>query len=233
MKTVYICGDSFAVADTIYLEKYWVDLLQDQLGADIKIQNLGRVSASNLHIAMQVEHALQCQADFVIVLATSSLRTDVSLGIPDSSLCLLERYVNLTQPNCKNGLVSTSISYLKNNNIFSKQQAALLQQFYAEFADVEVEVFKSKLIIEATLHKLKASGTPFLFDRGGFEHPNFAGSKTQYFSDYREFFSDINLWDHVTLPMPLRPYYHITDVTVHQTVADYYCQKIQENFQKN
>jgi len=233
MKTVYICGDSFAVADSTYLEKYWVDLLQDQLGADIKIENFGRISASNLHIAMQVERALQCQADFVIVLATSSLRTDVSLGITDSALPLLERYVDLTKPNRLNGLVSTSISYLKNNDIFSTYQTDLLQKFYTEFVDIDVEVFKSKLLIEATLHKLKISSTPFLFDRGGFEHPNFAGSKTQYFSDYREFFSDINLWDHVTLPMPLRPYYHITDVAVHQTVADYYCQRIQENFQKN
>jgi hypothetical protein len=233
MKTVYICGDSFAVADPTYLEKYWADLLQDQLGANIKIQNLGRISASNLHIAMQVEHALDHQADFVIVLATSSLRTDVSLGISDSALPLLDRYIDLTRPNNKHGLVSTSISYLKNNDVFSKQQTGLLQQFYTEFADIEVEVFKSKLIIEAILHKLKANNTPFLFDRGGFEHPKFAGSKTQYFSEYCEFFSKINLWDYVTLPMPLRPYYHITDPAVHQTVADYYCQKIQENLQKN
>lgn len=228
MKTVYICGDSFAVADPQYLDQYWVDLLQDQLGADVTIKNLGRVSASNLHIAMQVEHALGQRSDFVIVLATSSLRTDISLGATDNSLPLLDRYIDLTQVNSKNGLVSTSISYLKNNNIFSTHQAELLRQFYTEFADTEVEVFKSKLIIESTLHKLKDSGVPFLFDRGGFEHPKFAGAKTQYFSEYCEFFSKINLWDYVTLPLPLRPYYHITDPTVHQTIADYYSKKILE-----
>ena len=139
-----------------------------------------RISASNLHIAMQVDHALDKQANFVIVLATSSLRTDLSLGIVDTSLPLLDRYIDLTQVNAKNGLVSTTISYLKNHDIFSKYQADLLQKFYTEFVDIDVEVFKSKLLIEATLHKLKASGTPFLFSQGGFEHTKFAGSNNQY-----------------------------------------------------
>lgn len=228
MKTVYICGDSFAVADPQYLDQYWVDLLQGQLGDDVTIKNLGRVGASNLHIAMQVDYALNNHVDFVIVLATSSLRTDISLGSIDNSLPLLDRYINLTQVNSKNGLVSTSISYLKNNDIFSTHQAELLRQFYTEFVDIEVEVFKNKLIIEATLHKLKSSGIPFLFDRGGFEHPKFAGAKNQYFSEHCEFFSKINLWDYVTLPLTLRPYYHVTDPAVHQTVADYYREKILE-----
>lgn len=226
MKTVYICGDSFAVADPQYFEKYWVTLLQDQLGTNINVKNLGRISASNLHIAMQVEHALDNQADFVIVLATSSLRTDISVGNINTSLSLLDRYVDLTQSNCTEGLVSTSISYLKNNTIFSKYQSDLLQKFYTEFVDIDVEVFKSKLLIEVTLHKLQASGTTFLFDRGGFEHPKFNPSKNQYFSEYGEFFSEINLWDYVTLPLPLRPYFHVTDPAVHQKVADYYSKKI-------
>lgn len=231
MKTVYICGDSFAVADPEYFD-HWVERLSCMLTNQFKIRNLSKVSASNLHIALQVENALQNHADFIVYLATSSLRIDMLISQPKSAQTLLDRYIDLTDDTSNGDLISVSFSYINNNTRLFNQQSEFVKTLYTDYLDIDVEVYKNKLMIEAVLAKLKSSSVPFVFDQGGFEHKKFAGSGDNYFAQYREFFSEINLWDLVSMPMPLRPYFHIKNPDQHQLVADYYAQKILERFQK-
>lgn len=226
MKTVYICGDSFAVADPEYNTEYWVSLLQRQLLPNISVVNLGRICASNLQISLQVDCALDNQAEYIIYLSTSSSREDVQFRQTKNDNVLLDRYVNLTAPDSESDLTSVSLSYLQNSNIFNRSQLDFLKQYLAQYQPIELAVYKNQLFIEATLTKLQRSKTPFIFDQGGFEHPSFCNTSMQYFTNYSEYFSKYNLWDFVDSGMPLRPYYHITDPAVHQTVADYYSKKI-------
>jgi hypothetical protein len=68
---IYICGDSFAVSDREYSEiKPWHELIPNTV-------NLAQVCASNFMIHQQVEQAISSQADYIIVLFTSSLRSEL------------------------------------------------------------------------------------------------------------------------------------------------------------
>lgn len=226
MKTVYICGDSFAVADPEYKSDYWVSRLRQQLLPDIKIVNLSKICASNLQISLQVDAALSSGADYIIYLATSSARDDVQFRNKDCQPLTLDRYVDLTSIDSQSDLTSVSLSYLKNSTIFTKAQHSFIQQWLVQYQPLELAIYKNRLFIEATLAKLQQSNIPFVFDSGGFEHDKFTGAKTHYFDQYQAYFSQYNLWDFVDPGMSLRPYYHITDSSVHAKIADYYCEKI-------
>jgi hypothetical protein len=228
MKTVYICGDSFAVADPEYHVDYWVSRLEQQLFPTANVINLGRICASNLQISLQVDAALKHGADYIVYLATSSARDDIQFRPNQQSSSLLDRYVDLTNPDNTSDLTSVSLSYLQNSNVFDTNQINFLKKYLLEYQPIDLAVYKNQLFIEATLYKLQCSGTPFIFDKGGFEHSSFCGTNTQYFTEYSKYFSQYNLWDFVDPGMPLRPYYHITDPAVHQKVADYYSKKILE-----
>ena len=226
MKTVYICGDSYAVADPEYSADYWVSLLHRQIQPNINVVNLGKICASNLQISLQIDQALHNHADYIIYLATSSSREDIQFRHTAHAESLLHRYIDLTVPDHKSDLTSVSLSYLQNSNIFSRSQVDFLTQYLAQYQPIELSVYKNQLFIDATLCKLQQSKVPFIFDRGGFEHPSFCNTSTGYFTEYSQHFSKYNLWDFVAPGMPLRPYYHITDSAVHQIVADYYSEKI-------
>ena len=52
-------------------------------------------------------------------------------------------------------------------------------------------------------------------------------SKKEYFKNYQEHKSTINIWDYVIgKPIVHRPYYHIQDRSIHQQLADYYYTEI-------
>jgi protein-tyrosine-phosphatase len=217
MKTVYICGDSFAVPDPTY-GSCWVDLLAEKPAYSIK--NLAKVCACNLHIALQVEHAIANNADFIIYLATSSFRNAVKLKNVTTNSGL-DRFVDLSNYSETADLTSYSMNSLDSTTRFDNAQIALLKEYHVRFDDPYLEIKKNQLIIEGALSMLKSSNIPFIFDQGGFEHKNFAGAKAKYFTNFASNKADINLWDHVT-KIEHRPYYHIKDLDVHQTVASYY-----------
>ena len=62
MKTLAICGDSFAVADPDY-GPMWAELLTDMLGSEWTVHNTSSVAASNLLINIQTQQAIQRKAD--------------------------------------------------------------------------------------------------------------------------------------------------------------------------
>lgn len=197
---IYVCGDSFCVSDPEY-GPCWVDILAQRF----PLTNLAQVAATNLLINQQVRQAIAAKASFVIVTATSVTRSEKRVG-------------------------STIVpfSYHTANRIttpFTDSQLKILQDYFAEFFDLELAIQQNQITIEHTLNLLMQSGIPFRFDQGGFEHPNYGTVASDYFRAFAQYRSDINLWNYA-LTRSYRPYYHINDQTVHQQVADYYANVI-------
>lgn len=200
MKTVYVCGDSFCVPDPEY-GLCWVDYLSQQR----RVRNLAQVAATNLMISMQVDKAIAESADFVIVQGTACTRNQT-------------RYQGKIVPYSYHTASETTTP-------FDRTKLNVLKHYYTEFFDLELAIYENQCIIENTLQKLVNSGIDFLFDQGGFEHTSF-GSTAEYFAQYQQYRSDINLWDY-TRTRDYRPYYHIVDDAVHREVAEYYIGKTQ------
>ena len=225
--TVYVCGDSFACSDLEYGPN-WVDILTKKLQGRINLVNMSRVCASNTQIALQVDRAIANQASYVIYLATSSVRDDVPFNVLKNNQELLDRFVDITNPENGKNLTSYSVHNLNNTTLFDNLQLSVLKQYHANFFDIDIAVYRNSLIIEAVLSKLKTSNIPFVFDQGGFEHKSFLNSKKNYFDTYKNYRSEICVWDYVTKKLKHRPYYHIEDRHIHEEIAEYYYNLINE-----
>jgi hypothetical protein len=108
---------------------------------------------------------------------------------------------------------------------FSQRQLAILKDYYTEFFDLDLAIYQNQITIEHTLHKLTNSGIPFLFDQGGFENPSYGNVTKQYFEQYKNYRSEINLWN-FERTAKYRPYFHIVNSEIHKAVADYYAAQI-------
>jgi hypothetical protein len=193
---IYICGDSFGVPDPTY-GAGWMD----QIGATT---NLCQVSASNLLIAQQVDRAIAAGAERIIVLFTSSTRS--------------EKVVN--------GQAIPFSWHTANTTTtpFSTNQLRILQEYFAEFHDLGLAIYTNQCIIQHTLGCLQQSGVDYTWDQGGFEHVSMGGRP--YFTEYNSTRSDLCLWDYATTRQ-YRPYYHITDARAHEQIATYYKERFQ------
>jgi len=193
---IYICGDSFGVSDPAY-GPGWMD----QIGATT---NFCQVSASNLLIAQQVDRAIAAGADRIIVLFTSSTRSEKvenGCAIPFS----WHTATATTTP-------------------FSANQLRILQEYFAEFHDLGLAIYTNQCIIQHTLGCLHKSGADYTWDQGGFEHASMGGRLC--FEEYNSTRSDLCLWDYAHTRQ-YRPYYHITDAQVHRDIATYYRERFQ------
>jgi hypothetical protein len=193
---IYICGDSFGVSDPEYGEGW-----MDQIGATT---NLCRVSASNLLIAQQVDRALAQGAQKIIVLFSSSTRSE----------------------KVENGQAIPFSWHTANTTTtpFSADQLRILREYFAEFHDLGLAIYTNQCIIQHTLDCLNKSGADYVWDQGGFEHPSMGGRLC--FEEYNSTRSDLCLWDYAHTRQ-YRPYYHITDAQVHQDIATYYRKRFQ------
>lgn len=231
MKTLFICGDSFAMTDKESTIIPWVELLGQYLGVQWKIINQSMVCASNLHIRLQVQTAIDNKADFVIMLSTSSTRGEGRLSdryVDNRNM--IKRFVNIgTSRSGQEEFGCYSYNSLDDTCVFDFEQIEAIKSFRDKIFDLELSIYNSQFIIESSLHALKNNSIPFVFDQGGFENPKFSGSKKQYFKDFDDHRSAFNLWSYVDYPMGHRPYFHITDQSLHQKVAEYYFSKITHN----
>jgi hypothetical protein len=191
-----ICADSFAVSDPDY-GPCWADLLAQQY----QVINLAQVCATNLLIAQQVEQALSQDPDFVIVCFTSCTRGE-------------KRHCGRIEPFSYHTASATTTP-------FDQQDLAVLREYFVRFFDLELAIYQNRITIEHTLARLVRSGIPFLFDQGGFEHPQYGDVDRQYFREYNHYRSGINLWDHART-RHYRPFYHIVDPEIHKHVSEYY-----------
>lgn len=200
---IYICGDSFCVSDPDY-GMCWTDILAQRF----PVINLAQIAATNLLISQQVQQAIDNHAKFVIVHGTAVTRGE-------------KRVADDVVP----------FSYhtaSKTTTPFTDQQLQILKNYYTEFFDLDLAVLQNRITIEHSLRNLEDSQIPFRFDQGGFEHPNFGNAKTGYFGRFDQYRSKVNLWSY-TVTRNYRPYYHIVDPAVHQTVANYYTEQINQS----
>lgn len=198
---IYICGDSFCVSDIQY-GPMWVDLLAQRF----PVCNLAQVAATNVLIAQQVQRAIADHAAFVILHATAVTRSQKRMG-------------NQYHPFSYHTASTTTTS-------FSQDQLDTIKRWYTEFFDLELAVFENSIIIEHSIRSLIDVGIAFRFDQGGFEHPNFGDVRTDWFSKYNQYRSELNLWS-MADTRAYRPYYHITDRQKHQDIAAYYTKVIE------
>ena len=226
MKNIYICGDSFAVSDPEF-GPCWVDFLSETLGNNCHVINLSRVCASNLQIGLQIDHAIQNKADYVIYLMTTSTRFDVSYNKSlDTNNNLLSRYVNITNKEPGYDLTSYSLNSLDNTTIFNSNQLLILKNYHNEFSDLSLLIYQSEILIEGILSRLIQNNIKFCYDQGGFENINFDHySNKIYFNHYQNNKSIVNLWNFAR-HIRYRPFYHITDRQIHKEVADYYAKRL-------
>lgn len=219
MKTVYVCGDSFASTDPEYAGMSWTEQL------DARVVNLSRVAGSNLLISLQVDRAIEKQPDYIICLFTGVTRDDVEFRNTKITEDLLNRFYDYIHPDNSTDLVSYSIPTM-HYGPFDSRQIPVLKEYHATFTNLDLLIYKNKCIIENTLQKLLDSGINFIFDQGGFEHKSYA-IKTDYFAKFNNHRSQYNLWDYAP-DRKLRPYFHIEDKHIHSMIAEYYNQLINE-----
>lgn len=226
MKKIFICGDSFGSTDPLYPGLSWAELLESKLPDNYQLINLSAVAASNLHISLQIDYSILNAADFIIYLATASFRGEVKFAEVSDYDNLLDRFVTIGKNNhLQKNLTTFSYLSLDNNNFLNNNQKQIIKSFYVNCIDENLLIYQNKCIIENALQKLVNSNIPFVFDQGGFEHPKFTTEKKKYFENYKNYFSALNLWDYVEY-RALRPYFHITNQTINQNIANYYYKKI-------
>ena len=226
MKKVFICGDSFSSIDPMHPGLSWTERLAKLLTAT-KIINLSRPCSSNFFIRVQVDHALASGADYIIVHGTSSLRDEIRFKDAAPNNNFIDRFVNLNNTNNNTQDLSCySFHSIDHTTLFNSKQLTILKQVYCDFFDLDLSIKKNQYIIESTLATLVTSKVPFKFDQGGFEHPMYHnGTKKEYFAEYQQHISDINLWNYASTELR-SPCFHITDESVHDRVAQYYADNI-------
>ncbi len=230
MKKLFICGDSFAVADAESSVVPWFELLEKKLAPTWSVTNSSIVCASNLHIRLQIQSAIHQAADFVIFLSTSSTRGEGRLDDlkKTTNKNLLSRFVNIGKKTTGDEEFGCySYNSLDETCVFDAEKINAIEKFRDKIFDLELSTLNNQFIIESSLHALKTSNTAFVFDQGGFENPKFSGSKKDYFKEFESHRSQINLWSLVGYPMGHRPYFHIIEQSTHAHIAEYYFIKIQ------
>jgi len=158
--------------------------------------NFARDCATNLNISKQVDKAIQFNAKFIIVLFTTCVRQDWK------------------------GTFYTFHNLENNPANLSSEQVKLLKEYFVEFFELDLEIYRNKCIIESVLQRLVDSGIPFLFDQGGFEHPKFGTTKS-YFEKYNQYRSKYCLWDYGDSKV-MHPSFHIADQELQNCIAEYY-----------
>lgn len=195
-----MCGDSFCVSDPDYGVN-WVDLLSQEFN----VINLSEVTATNLLIAQQVDYAINEKATFIIMQGTSCTRSEKR---HNGKLVPFSYHTATTE-----------------TTPFDESDLMVLKTYFTQFFDLELSIYQNSITIEHTLQKIADSSIPFKFDQGGFEHLQFGSLRSDYFIKFNQYRSEINLWDY-THTRSYRPYYHITDPTIHKLVANYYATEI-------
>lgn len=219
--TLYICGDSFCSPDPDY-GPCWVDLLIEQR-TDLDIVNLASPGASNYLIALQIEQALNNNCDYLIYHATSSIRQEFSCGQgvlePDN----LQRYWTPISKQNKTVMSGSWMSINRNNDVFNQQDQKIVLDFFAKYIDFPSQIKKNYFLIDYALEKISRhpSLKNWVWSQGGFEHPKFGGHGQWNFSKFALHESAINLWDDFDRDL-WRPWYHITDISVHKQVCEHY-----------
>jgi hypothetical protein len=228
---LYICGDSFCTNDPEY-DYSWVDLLAQKL-PKLEVVNLSSSGASNYLVYLQVKTALENHCDYLIYHATSSIRQEFRLGDDGRQYDDVTRYWNTNNPNKNAPMICGSWLEVDRHyqGLVDTKQVNLINQFFKHFVDLPNLIEKNYIFVVHTLEMIKSSAVAWAWSQGGFEHPRFGIDRKWNFDPYLDKMCPINLWDHYD-PKKIRPWFHVTDPTVHQRVCDHYIKMLQlENYQ--
>jgi len=232
MKKIYICGDSFGCPELGWEFDPWPVLLSKQLGKEYIVNNLSISCSSNLLIRIQVDQAIANQADFVILLCTTSTRNQGTVRqLKNKNVKLYDRFVRIGQTDTLNhtrDLACYSIKSLDNTCVFAPNDIDSIKNYQTRLFDLDLAIYENQCIIESSLNALEQSNIPFVYDQGGFENPMFGDVKrTDYFLKFNRYMSEINQWSLTkTLPTSSRAHFHITDYDTLKTIAYYFYKKI-------
>jgi hypothetical protein len=226
---ISICGDSFASRDPAWPKYSWVDRIEHYLSTPVDIQVHARPGVSNFHIRQQIDRALRLNSDYIIYLATSSIRNDVCFGT-HTDQPLIDRYWNLLEQSdlAQRDLVSFSWTCIEQYP-FDAEQTEFLKRYFAKFFDMDQAIKQNYYMIESCLGALENHSQNWIWSQSGFEHTSFPGVNPQNFPDrWRVKEASINIWDFWDRHSRTeRPYFHIRDEHVHEHVARYYAEQIQ------
>jgi len=222
-KKLYICGDSFGTVDSEYGASWSEEFAT--MYPNLDIVNLCVSGASNYHIHLQVKHAIENRCDYLIYLATSSIRQEFILE-EDTDFCghdAFDRYWNIQSASDKKNVISTSWVRPQERVYNEKQQRDILD-FFGQYIDFVGVIEKNYIFIDYTLMliKEKLPGNSWAWTRGGFEHKLWGENNRQWdFSNFNDREIAINLWDYYD-PKVIRPYYHVTNTEVIKKVCNQY-----------
>jgi hypothetical protein len=225
--TVYICGDSFCIEDPAYGDN-WVGLLKKKL-PNTNVINLSVPGASNYLIYLQIKEALRCNCDYIIYHATSSIRQEFLIVNDGAKIDSIQRYWHPFQQTTQS-MVSTS--WLnpdgQTKDAFTNDQIVLIKTFFTELVDLPAMIEKNYIFINHTLAMLSQSQSlkNWIWSRGGFEHKSFNPNVNWDFSNYSQRECLINLWDKYDRHR-IRPYYHVTDPSIHENACNQYIKMLQ------
>lgn len=231
MKKVYICGDSFGSPLEGWEFDPWPKLLSILLGNTYDVTNLSICCASNLLIRIQVDRAILNQADFVILLGTACTRSHGHVRtINNPATDIYERFVRVGDNNDDSSvrdLACYSLRSLDHTCVFNDDDIRSIKDYQSRLFDLDLAIYENQCIIESSLYSLEKNNIPFIFDQGGFENPVFGDvRRTDYFSNFDAYKSEINQWTLSNYSSSGIGHYHITDPAIHQQIANYYYKKI-------
>jgi len=190
---------------------------------ELDIINLASCGASNYLIYLQVKQALASNCDFIIYNATSSIRQEFSIKQDSFTKDDVSRYHNMNNSNTNTPMICGSWLGIDRHykDLINSKQANEILTFYKKYVDLPSLIEKNFIFIAHTLDLLDRSQINWAWSQGGFEHKNFSDNQYPQFDQYRKKECPENLWDHYVRDQ-IRPWYHVTDRTVHQNVCKSY-----------
>ena len=181
MKNVYVCGDSyFACHDTV-TGTHFSEILSNKL--QFNLFNLARQGISNAAIRLQVQEAIKCQADLIIIGATDHFRFEVPLH----SMFTDQKTKSFVPENSIHNIDYRCYPNLNKHLINNDQHATLWSDHHSKFNDTNLNLelvkawkmyvsyildmsFKQQIdewIIESTLTTAIHSGVNFVYMPNG------------------------------------------------------------------
>lgn len=180
VKTVYTCGCSF-----MSLDPYCGNIRSFlQMWAESKKFNhisLARSGATNFLIRLQIEHAIEKHADFVIVGVTSSDRIDIPLRTDIPCPVRLEHvdyqgYASVSELNVKSEdyVLSDSLSNLSGDLFMhsnhkrpiDKTTVEAVKYYVSNLHSFSLEQSRDRFVVGDGIRRLQQAGIPFVFLAG-------------------------------------------------------------------
>ena len=189
MKTLYSCGCSFMTVDT--RTDFGITSFLDLYCAErsLKHVSLGRSGATNFLIRTQIEEAINCKADYIVVGTTTSDRMDIPIPTREKDIqwpvklsdVEYKGYRSASAENIRNPdpkVISDSINNWTTDNytwVFhdnvrrtevTEAQITAMKHYVAELHNFQLETTRDYYIIAEGIRKLMMLGKQFKFMTG-------------------------------------------------------------------